>query len=183
MKPEDVDARKLADLLCLAGASCECGLDRSWMQGPMIPLAWTRQDQARIAAELGFDPESPLVALEMRQILAQAGAGAPETQAGLADIPASGYREVSLASLTPPEEEPEAPPAEQAAQDPPRPPDAARTLPAAAVGQEAGPPPQDETRRGPRRNYGVWTLVAALVLVNLAGTFRIWRRRQRSRSA
>jgi len=55
-------------LLSLVGADCECDLDRSWLLGPMIPLSWTEKTQALVAHTLGFDPENPLVKMELFQI-------------------------------------------------------------------------------------------------------------------
>lgn len=55
-------------LLSLVGADCECDLDRSWLLGPMIPLSWTIKTQARVAHSLGFDPENPLVKIELYRI-------------------------------------------------------------------------------------------------------------------
>lgn len=56
-------------LLSLVGADCECDLDRSWLLGPMIPLSWTQKTQARVAHSLGFDPENPLVKIELYRIV------------------------------------------------------------------------------------------------------------------
>ncbi|MBD3184324.1 hypothetical protein GF312_18720 [Candidatus Poribacteria bacterium] len=76
-------------ILSLIGASCECGLDRKWMMGTMIPLRWDKKTQTDAFKVLGFDPESPMVKTEISQILA-AGAAAQ----GEGSIPGlSGYRE------------------------------------------------------------------------------------------
>jgi len=55
--------------LGVVGEDCECGLDRSWMRGPMIPHAWSTTDEAEAVAALGFDPGNPLVKAEISRIL------------------------------------------------------------------------------------------------------------------
>jgi len=71
LRGDRVSQESLMEVMTLIGASCECGLDRKWMQGPMLPLEWDSTDQAELAAHLGFDPESPLVKTEISQIIAQ----------------------------------------------------------------------------------------------------------------
>ena len=62
---------KLQQMLALIGQDCECELDRSWMQGPMVPLRWDSDQQQRAYKELAFDPENPLVKAEISRILAR----------------------------------------------------------------------------------------------------------------
>jgi hypothetical protein len=57
--------------LGVVGADCECGLDRGWMCGPMVPHAWSTTDEAEAVAALGFDPGNPLVKAEISRILAR----------------------------------------------------------------------------------------------------------------
>lgn len=71
LRADRVSQESLMEVLTLIGASCECGLDRKWMQGPMLLLEWDNTDQAELAKHLGFDPESPLVKTEISQIIAQ----------------------------------------------------------------------------------------------------------------
>ncbi len=59
----------LLAVLGTIGLSCECGLDRSWMQGKMIPLRWDEKTYTQTAKSLGFDPENPEVKIEISQIL------------------------------------------------------------------------------------------------------------------
>jgi len=65
----DLEAR-----LGLVGLDCECGLDRKWMQGVMVPHDWTTDDEAKALAVLGFDPGNPLVVAEIQRILSRGGA-------------------------------------------------------------------------------------------------------------
>lgn len=66
---------ELVRVMALAGTSCECGLERKWMQGPMLLMRWDRGLQQRVATHLGFDPESPVIKTEISQILAKGGSG------------------------------------------------------------------------------------------------------------
>ncbi len=57
--------------LVLVGQDCECELDRSVMQGTMLPHAWTILNESQAAKTLGFDPGNPLVQAEVHRILAR----------------------------------------------------------------------------------------------------------------
>ena len=65
----------IAAILSTIGLNCECGLDRKWMQGAMVPLKWDKDRKQKIAKQLGFNPESPEIRIEMSQILAKGSAG------------------------------------------------------------------------------------------------------------
>lgn len=87
MKGDEITARNLSGLLSIIGADCECGLDISWTQGTRLPVLWDKARHARVAKALGFDPENPMVKLEVGRILGRRGS-----------VPAAGmgYQEVSL---------------------------------------------------------------------------------------
>ena len=72
LKSEEITKDNVFSLLSLIGADCECGLDRSWMLGKMIPLRWERKIQTDLIKSLGFDVESPIIKAEMSQILSLA---------------------------------------------------------------------------------------------------------------
>jgi hypothetical protein len=57
--------------LAVVGLDCECELDRSWMEAPMIPHTWTAADEQHAAQALGFDPGHPLVKVEISRILSR----------------------------------------------------------------------------------------------------------------
>ncbi|MAF11289.1 hypothetical protein CMK11_12630 [Candidatus Poribacteria bacterium] len=59
----------LYKMLDLVGQDCECTLDRSWMQGMMLPHYWDTQDEARALDSLAFDPGNPLVIAEVSRIV------------------------------------------------------------------------------------------------------------------
>ncbi|HNR32347.1 MAG TPA: hypothetical protein PKI11_15755 [Candidatus Hydrogenedentes bacterium] len=96
LRGDRVDAGELTRIMAYIGASCECGLDRSWMQGVMVPLRWDRPVRERLTRHLGFDPDSPLVRMEVNQILAQ---GAVAGSGLRFDDPFFGYREFSTAAV------------------------------------------------------------------------------------
>ena len=70
LKGKEITRAALLNLLSVIGASCECGLDRRWMMGTMLPVAWGQKVQALAAKSLGFDPESPMVKAEISRIMA-----------------------------------------------------------------------------------------------------------------
>jgi hypothetical protein len=66
---EQINSRRIYNLLTLVGADCECGIDNSWIMGEMIPLRWGASEQAELIKHLGFDVENPFVKTEMSQII------------------------------------------------------------------------------------------------------------------
>lgn len=82
---EEITEKSVYTIFSTVGLSCECGLDRSWMQGTAIPMRWDVDTQRFVAATLGFDPESPLIKMEMSQILAKRGPGSGLTPENVAE--------------------------------------------------------------------------------------------------
>ena len=72
---ERLNRESITAILGTIGLNCECGLDRKWMQGAMVPLKWDRDRKQQVAKQLGFNPESPEIRIEMSQILAKGGPG------------------------------------------------------------------------------------------------------------
>lgn len=109
LKGAQLNDQTVHAVLNTIGLSCECGLDRSWMQGGMIPLKWGDDIQSQVAKHLGFDPESPAIKMEMSQILSKGGAGqGAKIKVAQADIDTllAGYSEISATaaeSAAPPE--------------------------------------------------------------------------------
>jgi hypothetical protein len=64
-----LEKKYLNNLLTLVGADCECGLDRSWILGRMMPLRWNKRKQQEVVKWHSFDAENPLVKAEMSKIL------------------------------------------------------------------------------------------------------------------
>ena len=103
LQGEDISEQKLFQVVATIGLNCECGLDRSWMQGQMIPMKWGASLQTRVAAALGFDAEDPKIKMEMSQILSKSGSGEGRRHAGDGqDLDAflAGYAETSVDSTT-----------------------------------------------------------------------------------
>ena len=102
LRDAQLEERALTAIVNTIGLNCECGLDRKWMQGTMIPQKWDEDVQKQFADQLGFDPESPAIRIEMSQILSKGGKGAginrqPPIGDTLDDL-LMGYREGSLNS-------------------------------------------------------------------------------------
>ena len=100
LRNERLDERSLKAIVNTIGLNCECGLDRKWMQGTMVPQKWDDDLQKRLSNQLGFDPESPAIRLEMSQILSKGGKGQGANRqtiiGGSLDDLLMGYREGSL---------------------------------------------------------------------------------------
>ena len=104
LKGPQLNDRTVHAVLNTIGLSCECGLDRSWMQGAMLPLKWGEDVQQQVAKHLGFDPENPAIKMEMSQILSKGGAGqGAKIKVAQADIDTllAGYSESSATSEPP----------------------------------------------------------------------------------
>jgi hypothetical protein len=65
----ELSERALTQVLSIIGEDCECGLDWKVLQGTMLPTRWDEKIQSLAAAVLGFNPENPMIKLEMSQIL------------------------------------------------------------------------------------------------------------------
>jgi hypothetical protein len=66
---ELLQKKYLNNLLTLVGADCECGLERSWILGKMMPMRWNKKRQQEVVKWHDFDAENPLVKAEMSKIL------------------------------------------------------------------------------------------------------------------
>ena len=88
---------QVTSILNLVGQDCECGLDRSYMQGTMIPHEWTPKNQSLAVKRLGFDPGSPLVMAEIQRILVKGGTAIQsEFRQGNLESGGSGNSELGL---------------------------------------------------------------------------------------
>ena len=66
---DEIEKEYLTEILAVVGADCECGLDREWVLGTMLPVKWDKQIQAEVAKSLGFDPENPMIKMEVNRII------------------------------------------------------------------------------------------------------------------
>jgi len=85
----------LLKFLYVIGADCECDLDRSWMQGNMMPAKWDSDRLKMLSEQLGFDTEHPMVKLEMSQIIRK-GAQSGNKATDLDAIGGFGYQEIEI---------------------------------------------------------------------------------------
>lgn len=108
MRGETLSQAQMHNRLALIGLSCECGLDRSWMQGTMIPMPWDEALLARVADNLGFDTENPMVKMEISQILSIGGVGLNRTASPSSTGAFMGYTEINLSEEQPRAELPNA---------------------------------------------------------------------------
>lgn len=69
LKGKQISSKSLLSLLPIIGLSCDCGLDKKWMTGPLIPLRWDKKIQSDVVKFLGFDAENPMVKTEMSSIM------------------------------------------------------------------------------------------------------------------
>jgi len=65
----EIQEEILFNILSVIGADCECGLDPRLLRGTPLPVRWVEARQAEVAKDLGFDPENPMVKIEVSQIL------------------------------------------------------------------------------------------------------------------
>lgn len=83
-------ADHLTELLSIIGGDCECGLDHRFLQGTMLPARWDEDLHQKVVESLGFDPEDPMVKMEMVSIVRRGMGGFDG-----ADMPL-GYREIQI---------------------------------------------------------------------------------------
>jgi len=99
LKGEEITKVSLANILSIIGLDCECGLDldRRWILGMMLPVRWGEDIQAGTAKTLGFDPENPMVKMEISQILRHSliSSESPQNPNYYPSVP-FGYREIAV---------------------------------------------------------------------------------------
>ncbi len=98
-------ADPLTEMLLVIGSDCECGLDHRFLQGTMLPVRWDEDLREKMVKSLGFDPEDPMVKMEMVSIVRRGMGGFD----GL-DMPL-GYREIQVGGDASDDEIPEESPA------------------------------------------------------------------------
>ncbi len=68
LRGNSLTTEALYNLLLYVGADCECEMDRSYLHGYLIPLPWPQAVRDRISKTLGFDPDNPIVKMDMLHI-------------------------------------------------------------------------------------------------------------------
>ena len=69
LKGEAITESGVFNILSVIGSACECGLDRRWVMGALLPLRWGEKVQSEVVKLLGFDAESPIVKTQISQII------------------------------------------------------------------------------------------------------------------
>lgn len=109
LRGEQVNEYNLTTILSIVGADCECGLDRSWILGTPTPIKWDEQAQNIVAKNLGFDPENPMIKMEISRIIRIGSLyhrRGPQAPSPLPDMPL-GYQELVVEFDDTPEQEPD----------------------------------------------------------------------------
>jgi hypothetical protein len=89
-KGDRLAADLLTEMLLVIGSDCECGLDHRFLQGTMLPVRWDETLQQKVAESIGFDPEDPMVKMEMVSIVRRGMGGFDSPSMPL------GYREIQV---------------------------------------------------------------------------------------
>jgi len=112
-KGEQITEDDLASVLFVIGADCECGFDYRWLQGTMLPAKWDQKTHERAVESLGFDPESPMIKMEIGSIIGRGMGGYSYPGMSAAGAPgAYGYQELIIEPETD-VQNPQAPPADK----------------------------------------------------------------------
>ncbi len=82
LKGDEITEDMVYNILSVVGADCECGLDRKLIRGVILPVKWNDEIIALTAKDLGFDPENPMVKIEVSQILKTNSSTYPAVPAG-----------------------------------------------------------------------------------------------------
>lgn len=84
LQGEQIAAPALYGTLSTIGQSCECGLEREWMMGVMLPARWSDRAIQEASEKLAFDTENPMVKAEISQILSIGASRRPQGIPGAA---------------------------------------------------------------------------------------------------
>jgi len=69
LRGADITVESVLRILAVIGSDCECGTDPRILRGIPLPVRWGKSVQDQLVWELGFDPENPMVKVEVSQIL------------------------------------------------------------------------------------------------------------------
>ncbi len=103
MNGEEITLRNVMGILSIIGADCECGLDLAWTMGTRLLVRWDETTHSVAAKNLGFDPENPVVRMEISRILSRSGLSTAMTTSGqlLSRKPASALTSTDSTLVTP----------------------------------------------------------------------------------
>jgi hypothetical protein len=78
LEADDLTQQHLLQLLSMVGMNCGCDNDLSWLSGTVIPRKWGPEIRAKVVEVLGFDPDNPMVKMEVSQLWSGAPASATD---------------------------------------------------------------------------------------------------------
>lgn len=90
LEGEAITSGALLEMFTMLGRSCSCTTDEAWLSGPALPLEWSKEMQAIVKKELGFDPRNPEALGAIKGVLEGASEADPFSEAAL------GYSETFL---------------------------------------------------------------------------------------
>ncbi len=79
LKDKEITKTNLSNILYIIGQDCECGLDMDVMKGTRLLVKWDEKRHRDLVKNLGYDPENPMVKLEMSRILRKGLSGQSAT--------------------------------------------------------------------------------------------------------
>jgi len=65
---ENLTSASLLNVFYKIGSNCSCTSDPIWVSGPAIPLQWDEACRAEVRKRLHFDPDNPMVRIEIARI-------------------------------------------------------------------------------------------------------------------
>ena len=93
---KEITEDNLTNVLFVVGQDCECGLDHRWLQGTMLPNKWDEKMNALVAENLGFDPENPMIKMEMSMIVRRGSYSYPGVPPKGPPLGTFGYQEIAI---------------------------------------------------------------------------------------
>jgi hypothetical protein len=156
---EEITVETLNRFLSVIGLDCECGLDRRWMTGRRLPITWDPTTRQQVARSLDFDPESPMIKMEISRILMKGPPGSGQVNWTQHAGPGFGYQEIEISLEPQPQEKPVQEPASNQHIEISEP----IPTPAPTVGPT--PAPVETSESGSFSGLNILVLVAAAVIV------------------
>lgn len=71
LTPDQAKRGDAIKLLNIIGSDCECGLDRDWLLGTLLPISWSDTQLKAISERISVDIQNPMTLVEMGQIVSK----------------------------------------------------------------------------------------------------------------
>ena len=97
---DELSAARVSSIISLLGRDCECELPREIFFGPSPPQRWSVKIAEQARRALDFDPEHPMVEMEVRQIVSRDHPSVMQQSLDDSEM-FLGYEEIELDSLLP----------------------------------------------------------------------------------